>query len=901
MIRRARVAHAVWLSILFTGCIHTENDHDEGERGKEVPVFLNGRSLGRPVAQSNDPAYQVTPEGYAKAIAHRDLLPPAPLFAGSDQSVRVSDGAHPDALFPFWQYIGPTPFQHSDDPNAFNVSQSGRINAVAFDAQHNGTWWVGAPYGGVWKSTDFGNSWHPMSDGWASQEVSSLAVDPHNGNVVYAGTGDLVGGGFAAQGIMKSSDGGATWSNIGGLNGETVTKIIIGPGDSNTILAATASRLVRSTDGGATWTTIPGSSGIEWTDIAYGAPNFFFPEHWYAVGSGANGTVWTSTDGGATWSALTSPFSNNSGNGQSRIAVACSQIHPSYVVIATGNGDQKVYSSGDFGATWSDITGNIDPHDFYQGAYSYGLAVTTVGDTSITGHGQDLIWILGTYVYQSFGGGQWTSVNNGHDDVHAIAVNPFNQYSLLIGNDGGVYNLTYQPELGTTTTFALNKTLGVTEIYEVATYPANNNWFTVGTQDTGTATNNGNISSWTSTYGQDGGGVAINPGNVNIQYASENFAVGGGRFIRRTSHDFVGDGNVSDITPSIGNEPALMNEPMLLDPNNSNQLYIATNWLYRWDESTQKWTNHLGGKMLSGGGSINAVAIAPSDSNRIYTASGDGQLWMSKDGGTSFTMINGNVSTATNEPFTSLSVNPSNKDDVLAGAWRGATVHLWRTTNPTAANVTWSDVTNQRAPSGLPNTAVNSVVRDPFNPGTSWYVGTDIGVFYTDDSGVHWYNATRPLGLPGVPIEELIVTRANWLVAATYGRGLWRALLGCNHRTCAAVGANCGTINDGCGLALDCGSCFLPATCGGGGVANVCGVCQPKTCAQQGATCGTIGDGCGGVVSCGNCGAGAKCRQNQCVTTCVPTSHCRIGQCGVIDDDGCGNMLCCGKAKSCCL
>jgi hypothetical protein len=207
------------------------------------------------------------------------------------------------------------------------LHQSGQINAVAFDPQHNGTWWAGAPYGGVWKSTDFGNTWKPMSDSWSSQEVSSLAVDPHNGNVVYAGTGDLVGGGFAPQGIMKSSDDGVTWSNIG-LKGETVTKIIVGPGDSNTILAATASRLARSTDGGTNWTTIPGSSGMEWTDIAYGAPNFFFPAHWYAVGSGTNGTLWTSTDGGATWSALKSPFSSNSGNGQSRLAVACSQIHP---------------------------------------------------------------------------------------------------------------------------------------------------------------------------------------------------------------------------------------------------------------------------------------------------------------------------------------------------------------------------------------------------------------------------------------------------------------------------------------------------------------------------------------------------------------------------------------------
>ena len=274
----------------------------------------------------------------ADAIAHRDALPPAPVGGKLPTT---------NAVFPFWQYLGPNKFHTSMDPNGFNDTQSGRVNAVAFDPQHNGTWYAGAPYGGVWKSTDFGASWKPLTDSWKYLSVSSIAVDPRNANTLYVGTGDMPGGSRYARGVMKSTDGGASWTNVG-LFGITIPKLVVDPDDSNNVLAVTSfGNIYRSTNAGASWTSVL-NVGTDWTDLTFSQPNFFFPRSFYAVGNGPGGNIYRSDDHGASWINLSPPLRSLQ---QTGMAIATSFINPSTVYLFAPN-DKKLLASADFGANW---------------------------------------------------------------------------------------------------------------------------------------------------------------------------------------------------------------------------------------------------------------------------------------------------------------------------------------------------------------------------------------------------------------------------------------------------------------------------------------------------------------------------------------------------------------------
>jgi hypothetical protein len=386
----------------------------------------------------------------------------------------------------------------------------------------------------------------------------------------------------------------------------------------------------------------------------------------------------------------------------------------------------------------------------------------------------------------------------------------------------------------------------------------------------------------------------INPLDESLQYFGFNFSdADTQRAIWRTTDGWKNSQTILNNDTFVDSkEPTNMHVATMLDPSRPWLLYVASNYLYRWDENTQAWSKHIGNQVLASY-HVNALAVAPSDFNRIYTVSDSGEIWMTANAGSSdpsavgWKEIDGGK--FKNRGFTSLSVNSQDANDVLVGIEGGGGSRLWRSVNPLGAE--WKDVAN-----GLPSTPVNAIARDPSAPATNWYVGTRIGVFFTDDSGAHWYNATQPLGLPNVPIAEIKV-KAGYLNVATYGRGIWRARLGCQPKSCSALGATCGRIDDGCGLMRDCGACPSGQVCGGSH-ANSC--CAAQTCAVMGAQCGVQSDGCGGTVSCGTCTSGTTCQDGTCVAFCKPKVHCAPGQCGVISDDGCGRQLCCGNAVHCC-
>lgn len=280
-------------------------------------------------------------------------------------------------LFPvgFWEFIGPTNANIAPRFGATTgqLPVSGRVNAVAFDPGNFGTIYLGTPNGGVWKTTDSGATWLPLSDGWPSLSVSSIAVDPLHSKNVYVGTGDIPGGFGPGIGVMKSVDGGATWS-VAGLAGKAVSCVICDPDVAGVVMAAEwDGQLWRSSDFGQTWNPMGGPpGGTPWTGIVFGAPATSIQRMYYAIGGGVGAQLWRSNDKGLSWQQLSTPLRRVV---QGRPVVAASPIFPDNVYLFSTT-DEKIFASGDAGVTWRDITVSWKPEG--QPLYNYCIACSHI-------------------------------------------------------------------------------------------------------------------------------------------------------------------------------------------------------------------------------------------------------------------------------------------------------------------------------------------------------------------------------------------------------------------------------------------------------------------------------------------------------------------------------------------
>lgn len=209
--------------------------------------------------------------------------------------------------------------------------------------------------------------------------------------------------------------------------------------------------------------------------------------------------------------------------------------------------------------------------------------------------------------------------------------------------------------------------------------------------------------------------------------------------------------------------------------------------MYRWTSTSPaayggSWENRLGGQVLDGSkNTVQGIAIGSSDGksgNRICTGAFNGEVWMSDNAGGRWQKINGNLPAKIS--IGAVSVNSHNADDLVIVLLNNRSDGglVWRCENTTDPSPNWVDVGQAGSSDGLPATfPVRAIERDIFDPVNCWYVGGDVGVFYTEDSGAHWYNAGLPLGLPNVPVFQLQVPEATgMLIATTYGRGVAQLL-----------------------------------------------------------------------------------------------------------------------------
>ena len=317
---------------------------------------------------------------------------------------------------------------------------AGRIPDLAFDPNNPNVIWAGTAAGGVWRSTDGGSSWMPMNDQLPSLAVSCVVAHPTNSNIIYIGTGDHFGYAGDGVGVLKSIDGGATWTQTG-LSWQlssalSIYEMVIDPGNPETLVAATSDGIYRTVDGGASWMQqLNLASGRNTYDIVINPTNsnILFAAL-YSYNSSNNG-VYKSIDNGVTWTKLAGGLPVD-GATTGRISLSISPSNPNIVYAGFSKASDSallgIYRTSDGGNTWT-LQSTAPNHYGSQGWYANVIAVDPANP--------DVVYSGWLYMYKSTNGGvTWTNVTTSiHVDFHAIA---FNAGALYVGNDGGVYKST---------------------------------------------------------------------------------------------------------------------------------------------------------------------------------------------------------------------------------------------------------------------------------------------------------------------------------------------------------------------------------------------------------------------------------------------------------------------------
>ncbi len=637
-----------------------------------------------------------------------------------------------------------------------NAGGAGRLNCVTFHPTNNNIMWVGAPAGGLWKTTDAGLTWSTNTDHLPTLGVNDIAIDATDTNIMYIGTGDQDASDTYGVGVLKSTDGGVTW-NITGLNwttnqGRSVGRVLINPNDHNMIFAASTSGIFRSLDAGVTWTKVLGSGNIKDLEFKPGDPSVI-----YAASSAG---FYKSTNTGLSFFIVTSsssglPFSSTT----NRAAIAVSPANPAYVYIlysaTSDSGYKGLYLSTNSGTTFTlqSNSPNLLGYDYDgsdaggNGWYTLSLAVSPFDPTEVVVGGVN-IWksndagMNWTCVAHWYGGGGLPYV---HADIHSLVYRPDGS-ELFSANDGGLF---ISVDAGNSWQ---DKSDGmqIGQLYRLGNSVTNPNLVIQGWQDNGS--NLYNTGAFERVIGGDGMECFIDWSDPSFMYGE--YQNGG------LQRSVDGGGSFSDIVNNI-TEPGEWITPWMQDPFDPQTIYAGFENVWKSTSRGTFWTK------ISTFNSSGLIALEVSKSNPLYIyASTSSTIYKTSDGGANWTTLTYPSVGATS--ITALEISTTNPNIVWMS--RSGYVAGTKILKTIDGGATWTNISGT-----LPNIPANCVVNQTgTNDGV--YVGTDLGVYYIDNDLTSWMPYSN--GLPNVIVDELeIHYGTNKLRAATYGRGLWQSTI----------------------------------------------------------------------------------------------------------------------------
>lgn len=646
-----------------------------------------------------------------------DLIPGARWRAWEAMEAMVSEQSRAD--LPSWFSMGPT-----------NVA--GRTLAIEVHPTDSNIVFTGTASGGLWKSTNQGVSWTPLTDYLPTLAVGAIEIDASQPEHMWIGTGEGWGGDFVhGIGVLESWDGGETWGYTGlsynVSEGRDIFELEYNEA-TGTLICASDNGLYRSVDNGANFTAV--MSAGQWKDVELKAGS---TDTYFACVQGIpDDGVYRSTDDGATWTLLGGGLPTE---GVANCELAVTKADPEVVYWSVIRGSAKeVYRTTDGGDTWT-LRSN---QDATQGWYNLSLVV----------HQQDpdLLFSNGVRAFRSTDGGlswqQWAG--NVHVDHHATAIDPSNDSVLWFGSDGGCFVSTN----GGTSFLARNAGLVTLQLYAINHSYPDLNFAVGGTQDNGTWRYTG-TSSFGSILGGDGFECEVGSNDDNIVWAEIYY----GEHYKSTN-----GGSGMAFTNSGITEGGPWQTPTHMDYDDDNTLYTGHNSIvFKTTNGGVPWYPTSMSTGLGGG-----RAIAQSWGQRDYLAAcGGTRIFVSDDRGETFVQVtNPSVANAISD----IAIHPDDPDVmfITVDTYSTAVGKVYKTTDRGAS---WVDFTNN-----LPGEPCNSIVFDHDNP--DWvFVATDLGVYVSFDGGANW--APFNVGLPHVVCTDLRWHPAGYLRVGSYGRGLW--------------------------------------------------------------------------------------------------------------------------------
>ena len=683
---------------------------------------------------------------YSKAMSYQISMP------------KIRDSEHE------WTSIGP-------------MNIGGRTLDIAIDPNDTNIIYAASASGGLWKNTYGGMreaAWSRIDLGYPGLAISSVEIDPVNTDTMYVGTGEIYGNtesypgisnrvtrGMYGIGILRSLDGGNTWTKSldwSFSEKRGIQRIKIDPIDHNTIWAATTEGVFKSTNAGETW--------VQMMDIPMVTDLIIYPDSSNVIIAGCGGMwssghgIYRSSDYGATWTKKSILSGPTTFGGKVRLDYSRSSPNIAYASIGQSDGQNNGFTwlckTTDYGNTWESI--NTTNYSDYQGWYSHYVGVHPTDS--------DKLFLGGIHLYQSENGGTNMAVSEGlatdwfdpdwlHLDHHDIEFNPNDPDIIYMAHDGGVH----RSDDGGISYVSCNWGYQTSQFYNGFSCSDTDSLFAMGgLQDNFSCIYDG-YTYWRRVIGGDGSCSAISQSNNDIIFGSWQYL----NILKSIDKGYTFN---IDVTPDLLGNPNFI-APFVLSTVDDSTMYAGSEFVHKSSDQGTTW-NPMGLLPLSGGNPVIAMDLSKQDKTKLYitTIPEDvrAKVYYTNPRG-SFIDITGDLP---DRHPTDIAVDP-NDDNIVYITFGGfGTSHLYRTDD---SGTTWTSIGD-----GLPDLPGWSVIVDPFDPDHIYY-GNDFGVYFTPDLGVTWELFTEGLG-DGVCAMDMKISMSDKKIKlATHGNGAYERRL----------------------------------------------------------------------------------------------------------------------------
>lgn len=665
------------------------------------------------------------------------------------------------------------------------------------------TYYMGTTGGGVWKTTDAGQYWENISDGYfETGSVGAIAVSESHPNIIYVGMGEHAPRGVMTSygdGVYKSLDGGQTWSKMGLEATQHISRIRIHPEDPNVVFvaaqgalhAATPERGVyKSTDGGVTWDRVlyvDENTGAVELSMDQNYPNILYAamwEHgrkpWQVISGGPGSGLYKSVDNGVSWTELKEGLPNEMG----KMAVAVSGANSQKVYALIESDSEKdlggLFVSNNGGANWSRVS---DDNRLTQRAWYYIEVFADPND-------EHTVYVMSAPALRSIDGGKtWEVLPSAHGDYHDLWINPGNSKNMVLADDGGAA-ITFNGGA----TWSQQSNMPTAQLYRINTDNLFPYHLYAGQQD--------NTSIKLASIGLGRGGISWEHLEYSAGGESAFLAFDPDQPTKVLGGSYLGTIEVLDVAAQtstnimiepiqyLGRDASDMkyrynwNAPIIWSQHETQTVYHGAQYLLRsrdlgtsWEVISPDLTKNEKEKQGKGGvpytneavgaenyGTLSYVVESPHEAGVIWTGSDDGLVYLTRDGGISWQNVTpkGLAECLIN----AIEVSPHDPGTAFIATTRykfnDYTPGLYKTTN---YGKSWEAIHQ-----GIPYGSFTRVVREDSEVEGLLYAGTERGLYLSNNGGKNW--TTFQLNLPITPITDLRVAH-NDLIVATSGRSFW--------------------------------------------------------------------------------------------------------------------------------